>query len=1078
MKKQKKDRLKKQKSNGKKSPNSSSKVWYKGKKGNSTSLQTQINNVANEVNPVLTTDLATLSTTSSNAESSLSTATSGLSTTSSNAESSLSTATSDLSTTSSNAESSLSTALSTANSEIDSLSTALFNTNMDLVFLPSTEIGVVGGLSGADNTMTGYDDDPIIAGDPATNGSNAIGSITYGGNALYAGNPNSIFTITRPSWIDGTANSAATGKGWTMVGGRGADTILGNSNADSISGGNGNDSIIGNGGADTIIAGNGADIIDFANAPELALAASVVGGIGNDTISITTAGSVVDTDLTNVDGVEVLALTGASTFTGGVEAGGSGLASVFGGTTTQFTIASDYGTGTVELIGSTGVDTFEVDRASGTTNIRTGADGGLDVLASSSSVDLLGGSTGVVVLSGVLDSVLLTGTGDIDAIGNNNSNTITGNSGANSITGNLGGDSMLGNAGNDTFVGSINNDTILGGDDNDSIVGGGGTDSILGGNGDDMIVFATAFTMAAAATVAGGAGTDTVALTMDAQNIGNSDFGGLDSINVLELADGANIVDAGATAVTAGIATIVGGSGNDSLQVATMTSFTSLIGGAGTDTVALTTNGENIADADFGGFDSISVLELADGANIVDAGATAVTAGIATIVGGIGNDSLQVATMTSFTSLIGGAGTDTVALTTDAQNIGDSDFGGFDSINVLELADGLNVVDAGATALTAGIATIVGGSGDDSLYAANSSQGFYLSGGSAGNDTFVGSAFNDTIRGNGGIDSIETGNGDNLVIFATSGELSSAATVAGGAGDDTLSFTTPGQALIDGDFIHVDNVEAIQFADGTGSSAVLAGTANTAGIASLFGGTGNDSLTVDSTIYTAPTFVGSTGTDVLSLSDDGVTLNNTFFANLNSVEAFITANGNNDITVGNNGILSITGGTGNDNLNAAARTTGVTLLGGLGADTLTGGSGGSRQQGWGGISTANVFEDTLTGGAGTDVFVLGSAAGNAYGIDSNPALNKNAEITGFAMTTDIFELSLNGQSGSVTVAADSVIANQVNVSVGGLEVYRVNYDDATDAATLYISGTTNVVAQLTGFTGSGANLSTSNFNLV
>jgi len=400
-----------------------------------------------------------------------------------------------------------------------------------------------------------------------------------------------------------------------------------------------------------------------------------------------------------------------------------------------------------------------------------------------------------------------------------------------------------------------------------------------------------------------------------------------------------------------------------------------------------------------------------------------------------------------------------------------------DAIGYLQLT-GASTVELDLFAVAAGIDTIVGGSGDDSLYAANSSQGFYLSGGSAGNDTFVGSAFNDTIRGNGGIDSIETGNGDNLVIFATSGELSSAATVAGGAGDDTLSFTTPGQALIDGDFIHVDNVEAIQFADGTGSSAVLAGTANTAGIASLFGGTGNDSLTVDSTIYTAPTFVGSTGTDVLSLSDDGVTLNNTFFANLNSVEAFITANGNNDITVGNNGILSITGGTGNDNLNAAARTTGVTLLGGLGADTLTGGSGGSRQQGWGGISTANVFEDTLTGGAGTDVFVLGSAAGNAYGIDSNPALNKNAEITGFAMTTDIFELSLNGQSGSVTVAADSVIANQVNVSVGGLEVYRVNYDDATDAATLYISGTTNVVAQLTGFTGSGANLSTSNFNLV
>ena len=463
----------------------------------------------------------------------------------------------------------------------------------------------------------------------------------------------------------------------------------------------------------------------------------------------------------------------------------------------------------------------------------------------------------------------------------------------------------------------------------------------------------------------------------------------------------------------------------------------------------------------------------------MDAGTNAVTAGIATIVGGIGNDSVQVADLGSFNSLVGGGGTDTVSLSDNTVvAIANADFTSLSGISVLELADGNNVVDAGTNAVTAGIATIVGGIGNDSLDASGATAGFYLSGGSAGNDTFVGSAFNDTIAGNGGIDSIVTGNGDNLVIFATSAEFLLAATVAGGTGNDTLSLTTQGQALIDGDFIHVDNVEAIQFADGTGSSAVLAGTASAAGISSLFGGTGNDSLTVVSTIYTAPTFVGSTGTDVLSLSNDGVTLDNTFFANLNSVESFITANGNNSITVGNNGILTMTGGTDDDILNAAASTTGVTLMGGLGEDTLTGGSGGSRQQGWVGISTANVYEDTLTGGAGTDVFVLGSAAGNAYGLDSNPALNKNAEITGFAMTTDIFELSLNGQSGSVTVAADSVIANQVNVSVGGLEVYRVNYDDATDAATLYISGTTNVVAQLTGFTGSGANLSTSNFNLV
>jgi hypothetical protein len=153
-------------------------------------------------------------------------------------------------------------------------------------------------------------------------------------------------------------------------------------------------------------------------------------------------------------------------------------------------------------------------------------------------------------------------------------------------------------------------------------------------------------------------------------------------------------------------------------------------------------------------------------------------------------------------------------------------------------------------------------------------------------------------------------------------------------------------------------------------------------------------------------------------------------------------------------------------------------MGGLGADTLTGGSAGNRLQGWGGTSTANVSNDTLTGGAGTNVFVLGDATGNAYGFDSNPAVNYRALITGFVVGTDSFQLWDADQSGAVTVAADGAIANQMNVSVGGLQVYRFNYDNVADTGTLYVAGANKVVAELTGFTGSGADLTTSHFTLV
>jgi Ca2+-binding RTX toxin-like protein len=632
----------------------------------------------------------------------------------------------------------------------------------------------------------------------------------------------------------------------------------------------------------------------------------------------------------------------------------------------------------------------------------------------------------------------------------------------------------------------------------------------------------------------GGTGDDTVALTTDAQTITDANFGGFNSINVLELANGANIVDAGAAAVTAGIATIVGGNDADSLQVATMTTFTSLIGGLGNDTVALTTDAQTITDANFGGFNSINVLELADGANIVDAGAKALTAGIATIVGGINADRLDIGADydgNQAVTLLGGAGDDSLL----GRNQADSLVGGADN-DVINGRGGVDNILGGdgtdtlifATALDlATAATVIGGLGNDTISIANAGgsvvdtnfddvetvealvftaggncsaileteaqqAGILSVFGGVGNDTFDASsaAYNATglyFQGNGGVDSLVGGGSTDKFVFSTAAALNLASTVAGGNGNDTISLTTHNQVVVDADFTDVLSVEALTFADGTGSSAVLAGTANTAGMASVYGGSGNDTLTVDESeaLYgdvTTPTFHGADGVDVLNLSNDAATVGDSFFTNVLSVGSFQTANGANDITLGTEaseaGISTITGGTGDDILNASAMTSAVTLMGGLGADTLTGGSGGSRQQGWTGTSTVNVSNDTLTGGSGTDIFVLGDAFGNAYGFDSNPAVNYRAAISGFDVATDMFQLGDADQSGSVTVAADGVVANQMNISVGGLQVYRFNYDNAADTGTLYVAGTTKVVAELTGFTGSGANLSALNFSII
>ncbi|NDG71705.1 MAG: calcium-binding protein [Proteobacteria bacterium] len=898
---------------------------------------------------------------------------------------------------------------------------------------------LLGGNGG--DTLTGYTDqattisgndgnDSIIGGTATDSLFGGVGNDTIaggGGSDIVLGGAgnDSLFghTSGAASLFGGEDDDIIVGNGAsdTLDGGAGNDSLFGNTVAETLLGGDANDTILGGGGVDSILGGDGNDVIEFSTAVLMAAAATIAGGTGADTVVLTTdAQTITDANFGGFDSINVLELAdGANIVDAGAAAVTAGIATIVGGNDADSLQIATMTTFT-SLIGGTGDDTVAL-----TTDAQTITNANF------------GGFNSINVLE------LANGANIVDA-------------GAAAVTAGIA--------------------TIVGGNDADSL----------------QIATMTTFT-----SLIGGTGDDTVALTTDAQTITNANFGGFNSINVLELANGANIVDAGATAVAAGIATIVGGNDADSLQIATMTSFTSLIGGLGTDTVALTTNAQIIGDADFGGFDSINVLELADGANIVEAGATAVTAGIATIVGGANDDSFQVATMTSFTSLIGGLGNDTVALTTNAQNIGDADFGGFDSINVLELADGSNIVDVGTTALTAGIATIVGGinadrldigvdydgnqavtllggAGDDSLLGRDQADSLvggddndvingrggadnilggdgtdtlifataidlataasvigglgndtisianaggsvvdtnfddvdtvealvFTDGGNCsaileteaqqagivsvfggvGNDTFDASsaAYNATglyFQGNGGVDSLVGGGSTDKFVFSTAAALNLASTVAGGNGNDTISLTTHNQAVVDADFTDVLSVEVLTFADGTGSSAVLAGTANTAGIASVYGGSGNDTLTVDESeaLYgdvTTPTFHGADGVDVLILSNDTATLVDSFFTNVLSVDSFQTANGANDITLGTEaseaGISIITGGTGDDILNASAMTSAVTLLGGLGADTLTGGSGGSRQQGWTGTSTVNVSSDTLTGGSGTD----------------------------------------------------------------------------------------------------------------
>ena len=570
-------------------------------------------------------------------------------------------------------------------------------------------------------------------------------------------------------------------------------------------------------------------------------------------------------------------------------------------------------------------------------------------------------------------------------------------------------------------------------------------------------MFATAAALNAAATVIGGAGNDTISITTANEVLADIDFTDVDTVEALLVADGvSSSVTIDAEARAGGIVSLFGGTGADTFNTGVDydgSQAVTLLGGAGNDSLL----GRDQADSLVGGADN-DVISGRGGAD--------------NILGGDGTDTLIFATpldLATAATVIGGLGNDTISIANAGGSVVDTNFDDVDTVEALVFTAGGNCSAILETeAQQAGIVSVFGGVGNDTFDASNA-------------------AYNATgvyFNGNGGVDSLVGGGSTDKFVFSTAAALNLAATVAGGNGNDTISLTTHNQAVVDADFTDVLSVQALTFADGTGSSAVLAGLANTAGIASVYGGSGNDTLTVDETIYTGPTFEGASGTDVLVLSNNAATVVDSFFTNVLSVASFQTANDANDITLGAQateaGIATVTGGTGNDILNAVAMTSAVTLMGGLGEDTLTGGSGGSRQQGWSGTALANTYRDTLTGGSGADSFVLGDATSNAYGFDSNPATNYRALINGFdtGATDDVLVLNALGQSGSLTVTASTTIANRMDIKMGGLLVYRFNYDNAGRTAALYVGDSTNVVAEFNNFTSGGQNLSTSNFQIL
>jgi Ca2+-binding RTX toxin-like protein len=352
------------------------------------------------------------------------------------------------------------------------------------------------------------------------------------------------------------------------------------------------------------------------------------------------------------------------------------------------------------------------------------------------------------------------------------------------------------------------------------------------------------------------------------------------------------------------------------------------------------------------------------------------------------------------------------------------------------LNDDPNQIDLNLPGL--GPDTIFAGAGADSVR--TSTVGGSLIFGQADNDTLISVGPNDTIYGGADEDSIRSQRTPAL-LYGDSGNdtivAEARATLYGGLGDDFLQGT----------------VEANLIFGNEGADTLLGGSARRD---TLYGGKGNDSLG----FFIAGGGGGKNNNLNLNLSVSGLggnegsnflrgDLGDDLLVGINIRDSLFGGKGNDTLTgVGSSSYLS--GDDGNDRLSVinptqtnflgSTVTVGiekVTLLGGLGNDTLTGGYGESGRgkslfDGGDGNDSITVFatQDTALGGAGDD-FIESSTSTTQSSLNqlTNPFGSANNVYVGG-------QNSLDGGAGNDTLkggfVSDTLIGGEGTDSLSGL----------------------------------------------
>ena len=935
----------------------------------------------------------------------------------------------------------------------------------------------------------------------------------------------------------------------SLVGGSGVDQLFGGLGADRLQGDAGGDILEGNEGSDTLFGGDGVDILSGGIDNDV-----IYGGLGGDIfVTGVTEGHDVLEDFEN--GIDRIGLApGNYKVVVYNEANGalvqvSSTSSILltGITAAQIT-AADFVLGAgvtlsvvTGLIGTSGDDTIDGSAGSdlifgmgGNDRLHTGAGidiayGGLgnDSMYGSNFISSLYGGSGVdsffagaaidsffggegfdfaryegstvgVIIN--LSTNLASGgiaQGDyfesIEAVyGSNSGNDVlTGDRNSNRLWSFGGADQLFGGDGNDNLDGGSSRDTLNGGNGDDIIDGGLGADYLRGGNGNDGYYVDDANDIIHETTVIGDIdrvmASTSFALAADdhIEELTTDDLRGLSSINLTGNVLAQSITgNAGANRLEDGLGaadTMIGGLGNDTYVVRNAaTLIVEGVGGGAADSIVASVSFVLAADDDIEFLTTVTPA----GAQLINltgnslaqtitgnAGANQLADGLGigaadTLIGGAGNDTYFVRnTDTLIVEGVGGGTADRVATTLSFVLAADDDI----EILLTTSAAGVAAIDLTGNALAQ---SIIGNAGinrlEDGLGAADTMTG------GAGNDIYVvrnvgtlivedlgegttdrlaasvsfvlaadddievltttsfagttsinltGNALAQTITGNAGINTLDDG-------------LGAADTMTGSAGNDTYIVRNAGTLIVEGvgegtfDRVNAsvsfvlaadDDIEILATTSFVGTTAInLTGNALAQTI------TGNaETNALEDGLGAADTLTGGAGNDIYvvrnagTLIVEGVGEGTTDRVNANI--SFVLA-ADDDVEV-----MATTLATG---------TTAIDLTGNALAQSITGNAGINR------LEDAVGAADTLTGGAGNDIYVVRSAGTQIAEVTGGGTLDRvltsvsfvlaaanDVEVLSTANTALTTAINLTGNALAQTVVGNAGI-NRLNGAAG------------------------------------------------